>query len=143
MAIGNTHTVDPDTKRPFETVLIKYIANTRDFKNSYNKLAEYLSNESGKSIDGRKITFMARGEAYAKKWLMSLLLKTALQFGWLPESRMDWEDVVWVLSGKRQSILGGSNEALFKQLADITDKPEVVFETRFCQMMEASHGQSY
>ncbi|OES24459.1 hypothetical protein [Alteromonas macleodii] len=141
MSTGNTtHEAKRDS---FESVLIRYVAQQSRFANSYDNLATFLSAASGKSINGRKITFMARGEAYAKKWLMDLLLKTALQFGWAPSSAEDWEDVIWALTGKRQSVYGGDNQQIYVDLAELSGKPEQLFESNFQEMLqETNYGRS-
>jgi hypothetical protein len=88
MTIGNT--IVNDKKLLFESVLIKHIAKHDDFMNDYDRLALYLSADSGKNIDGRKITYMSRGEAYAKK------------------------------------------------LADMSGKPECIFEQKYTEMLQES-----
>jgi len=129
MPIGNPTNIN--TKLLFESVLIQHIAKHEDFNNNYDLLAEFLSKESGKIIDGRKITFMSRGEAYAKKWLIICLLKSALEYAWLPSTVDDWTHVIWTLTGKKQSIYGGDNTDVYRQLEDLSGKPEIIFEQKY------------
>ena len=136
MTIGNT--IVNDKKWLFESVLIKHIAKHDDFMNDYDRLALYLSADSGKNIDGRKITYMSRGEAYAKKWLILCLLKTALVYGWLPNTPEDWMHIIWTLTGKRQSVYGGDNTLIYEKLADMSGKPECVFEQKYAEMLQES-----
>jgi hypothetical protein len=126
----------------FESILIHYVARCGSFGNDYDKLAEYLSKVTGKSIDGRKITFMARGEKYAKKWLIEQLLSLALNNGWMPSNVEEWTHVIWTLTGKKQSIFGGDNSQIYRQLADVSGKPEIIFEQCFNRVIEENrYGQ--
>tara|TARA_A200000159_G_C7337259_1_gene345611 strand:+ start:5171 stop:5593 length:423 start_codon:yes stop_codon:yes gene_type:complete len=123
----------------FEQSLIKFLAGQSAFNNSYDALASYLSERTGKNINGRKINFMARGDAYAQKWLKHELAISGLQFGWVPNSVYDWEAIVHLLTGKRQSIFAGDNSELYRQLADLSGKTEGVFAAAYQHMLEDSH----
>lgn len=123
----------------YESTLIKFIAKQSLFNNSYDVLAKYLSDKSGKTIQGRKFTFMARNEAYAKKWLKVLLLDVALEFGYVPQSKFDWHHCVWTITGTNQSLFGGNNSALFETLAEKSDKSASVFHSSFTIMLEENN----
>lgn len=130
------------TRGQFEQALIEYLSSQRAFSNSYDRLADYLSEKSGKEIDGRKINFLSRGDAYAKKWLIECLLETALIHGWVPFSTEDWENCIWVVTGKRQSVFGGDNTRVYEILADMSGKTEGVFEASYQKMLqESNYGQ--
>jgi hypothetical protein len=123
----------------FEQSLIKFLAEQSAFSNSYDSLAAYLSEQTGKNLNGRKINFMARGDAYAQKWLKLELAVSGLKFGWVPHSVDDWETVVHLFTGKRQSVFAGDNTELYRQLADLSGKTEGVFAAAYKNMLEDSH----
>ncbi|WP_339145144.1 hypothetical protein [Pseudoalteromonas galatheae] len=115
----------------FESRLIDHLADQSDVGGDYDKLAAILTAYTGKNVSGRSIVFMSRGACFAKKWLLMALFELSLKSGWMPSSIADWENVIWTLTGKKQSVLGGDNTKIFEQLADISNKPELVFENNF------------
>lgn len=127
-------------KNLFESRLIHHLANQAEINNCYDTLAELVSLKTGKNVNGRTITFMSRGETYAKKWLLSALFELALQSGWMPQSLQDWENIVWTITGKKQSVLGGDNSAIYEKLADIADKPEIIFADNFNRLMNEKYN---
>ncbi len=124
-------------KDTFESRLISYLATLSSINNSYDALADVLSQRTGKKIDGRKITFYARGDAYAKKWLIMAMFDMALKNDWMPTDLQDWVYVIWTLTGKKQSVLGGDNRKIYQQLAELADKVDVIFENNFNQIRNA------
>jgi hypothetical protein len=140
----NNKTDVANTNGQFEMALIAYLARQSVFANDYDRLAKYLSERSGKVIEGRKITFMARGDAYAKKWLKKTLLEAAVKFGWVPYSPTDWENSIWSITGRRQSVYGGNNEPIYTWLADVGDKTEDVYKHAYENMLqESNYGHNF
>lgn len=101
-----------------ESSLIDYLSK-KYFANDYDELALHLSNKTGKDVPGRKILFMSRGEGYAKKWLLDVLIKESTKNGWLPESDNDWIGVGWSVTGDRASFAKNKVE-VFKKLSPLT-----------------------
>ncbi|MFT5162450.1 MAG: hypothetical protein ACI9FJ_001026 [Alteromonadaceae bacterium] len=124
----------------FESRLIRYLVTLPDIKGSYDVLAKALSHNTGKEIDGRKVTYLSKGQSYAKKWLIMAMFQLALENGWMPTDLKDWEFIIWTLTGKKQSVLGGDNSQIYNQLADMADKAEIIFENNFSQIRGAYVG---
>lgn len=123
-------------KESFESRLIKYLASQPFIDNSYDTLAEKLSEATGKPVMAKKVVFLAKNESFAKKWLLTGLFEMALKNQWMPVELDDWRNIVWTLTGKRQSVLGGDNSQIYTQLADIAEKPEQIFADNFKQVRD-------
>ena len=122
-------------KELFESRLLLYIAEDSSIKNDYDTLAVLLSDKTGKKVNGRTINFMVKGESYAKKWMLTALLDVSFNMGWMPDTVSDWEHLIWTLTGKKQSVFGGDNTIVYQQLAELSNKPEILFENNFNEII--------
>ncbi|GHG06951.1 hypothetical protein [Thalassotalea marina] len=120
----------------FEQKLVTFLLETDLFNASFDELAAFISNQSGRDFIPKKVFYISTGQLYAKKWLLTILMETSLRAGWLPNSVKDWEHIIHTLTGKKQSVRGGDNSQIFRMLADIADKPEVVFQNNFKVIVE-------
>ena len=138
----NTDPKSQAEKSLFESRLISFLATLPGINNSYDNLAAALSLKTGKNVNGRSITFMSRGESYAKKWLIVAMMDWSLAEGWMPESLQDWENLVWTITGKKQPVQGGDNTAIYQVLAQKANKPESLFQSNFEQLLNQSYAQT-
>lgn len=133
-----------ERKDLFESRLINHLIN-RVYSDSSaydacDQIADELSSRTGKNVRGQVVHFTMKGQSYAKKWFIEALMKWALDTGWMPSDLKDWEHLVWTITGKKQSVQGGDNTAIYKALAELCGKPEVIFETNYRQLLDNSYG---
>lgn len=125
----------------FEARLIAFMLSLPAIDGDIDRLSEVLAKYTQKDVSSKSLFFMSKSQGYAKKWLLMAMLEYSLKSGWMPASLKDWENIVWTLTGKKQSVLGGDNQMIYQQLADIADKPEISFQQNFDQLREGAYGQ--
>lgn len=125
----------------FEARLIEVLTDLPFIKNSLGNIALALEKQTGKAWNKKKLFYMVKGEGYAKQWQIESMLKMALLNGWMPSELKDWMHIIWTLTGKKQSAEGGDNSDIYKKLADISNKAEIIFEQNYKSLMEKSYGQ--
>lgn len=115
--------------KTIESVLIEFLSQKK-FNNDYDLLAKYLSEKTQKNIVGKKILFMSRGEGYAKKWLLDILVNESLENNWIPTSDNDWIGVGWSITGNRAAFKTDKLN-VFKELSSLIDLSPEELEDRY------------
>jgi len=133
--------IDEDKSDLFEARLIGVLVALPSLNNSLGNLAVALEKQTGKAWNKKKLFYMLKNEGYAKQWQLEAMLKMALLNGWMPAEMKDWMHIIWTLTGKKQSAEGGYNGDIYRKLAEISGKSELLFEQNYQQLMEKGYGQ--
>lgn len=132
-----------ERKDLFETRLIGFLlANVikKDAFEGCNEIAAIMSQKTGKNVKGQTVHFINQGKVFAKKWFITTALEWALKEGWMPTDIKDWEHLIWTTMGKKQSALGGDNSKVYLALAELSGKPEILFENNYKHILDNNYG---
>ena len=125
----------------FEVRLLDVLINLPGMHNGLGNVAAALEALTERKWNKKKLFYMQKGEGYAQKWQMEAMLKFALMRGWMPENKTDWKHIIWTLTGKKQAVEGGYNGEIYRMMAYLSNKPEIIFEQNFNKILEDGYGK--